>query len=87
MNDVNTKGELSLYEYLTTHTEGDLSVLSNYNQKEITHLCKLGLMTRGLDSRNEPRYKLTSSGRSQVRVMGAEERVESALDTILSVLV
>lgn len=77
----------SLCEYLCKNSDGFIPDLEKFDRYEVERLCKLGFLTRGMDSRGDRRYKLTMSGKGHVRLMCTQERVESALDTVLEVLV
>lgn len=85
-SDLSSKKGKDLYEFLNDNCNGSLSELNDFAIEDVTHLCKLGFLTRGKDGQNEKRYKLTSLGKKQVRIVCAQNRVENALDTILEIL-
>lgn len=76
----------TIYEYLNKNGDGYLSSLDSFGQNEVTHLCKLGFLTRGKDSENRKRYRVTSLGRKQIRIVCAQNSMENALDTIIDIL-
>ena len=78
--------DFSLCEFLVENQEGMLSSLSKYDDKDVNHFCKLGFLTRGIDSDDNQRYRVTSLGQSQLRLLCAQEQMEGALDTLISIL-
>ena len=71
-----------LYATLLEQINGDLVEHKDF-QPEITRLCKLGLMKRGMDSDNKERFSVTDLGKEQLQFMCVQDSLEEAMDGII----
>ena len=83
MKSNNTKeGNEKLYATLLEQVNGDLDEHKNY-QSEITRLCKLGLIKRGVTNDHKERFCVTDLGMEQLQFMCVQDSLEEAMDGII----
>ena len=71
-----------LYATLLEQVNGNLDEHKDY-QSEITRLCKLGLIKRGMTSDHKERFSVTDLGMEQLQFMCVQDSLEEAMDGII----
>ena len=80
-NNVKESNE-ELYATLLEQLNGDLDEHKDY-QSEITRLCKLGIVKKGVTSDNRERFSVTDLGKEQLQFMCVQDSLEEAMDGII----
>lgn len=80
-NNMNESNE-ELYATLLDQVNGDLDEHKDC-QSEISRLCKLGLIKRGVTSDKRGRFSVTDLGMEQLQFMCVQDSLEEAMDGII----